>query len=123
AYGPRWTSTIYGTKSQYRVLVEMLPQFQAHPDSLSLLYFKSGDNRLVPLDSVAKFIYDAAPNSINHSGQLPAVTISFNMKPGVPLGEAVDNIQSLANRTLPSTISTSFQGNARAFQDSLRNLS
>jgi hydrophobe/amphiphile efflux-1 (HAE1) family protein len=123
AYGPRWTSTIYGAKSQYRVLVEMLPQFQAHPDSLSLLYFKSSDNRLVPLDSVAKFIYDAAPNTINHSGQLPAVTISFNMKPGVPLGSAVDEIQALADKTLPSTISTSFQGNARAFQDSLKNLS
>ena len=123
AYGPRWTSTIYGAKSQYRVLVEMLPQFQAHPDSLSLLYFKSSDNRLVPLDSVAKFIYDAAPNTINHSGQLPAVTISFNMKPGVPLGNAVDEIQALADKTLPSTVSTSFQGNARAFQDSLKNLS
>ncbi len=123
AYGPRWTSTIYGAKSQYRVLVELLPQFQAHPDSLSLLYFKSSDNRLVPLDSVAKFIYDSAPNTINHSGQLPAVTISFNMKPGVPLGSAVDEIQALADKTLPSTVSTSFQGNARAFQDSLKNLS
>ena len=123
AYGPRWTSTIYGSKNQYHVLVEMLPEYQEHPDSLSLLYFKSSDNRLVPLDSVAKFVYGAAPNSINHSGQMPAVTVSFNMKPGVPLGDAIEQIQGLADRTLPSTITTKFEGNAKMFQDSLRNLS
>jgi len=122
AYGPRWVSTIYAPSSQYRVLLELLPKYQEHSDSLSLLYFKSADGQLVPLASVAKLTTDAGPQTINHSGQLPAVTISFNLTPGTALGDAVSAIEGAAARSLPATFTTSFQGTAKAFQDSLRNL-
>jgi len=123
AFGPRWSSTIYAPTSQYRVLLEILPQFQEHADYLSLLYFKSSDDRLVPLSTFAKLRTDAGPQTINHSGQLPSVTISFNTRPGVSLGDAVTRIQQTAREMLPATITTTFQGTAKAFQDSLRNLS
>ena len=123
AYGPRWISTIYSPISQNRVLLELLPKFQEHADLLSLLYFKSSSGQLVPLESFAKLVADAGPLTINHSGQLPSVTISFNLKPGISLGEAVDQVQYTALHVLPATITTSFSGTAKAFQDSLRNLS
>ncbi len=122
AYGPRWTSTIYSPINQYRVLLELEPKYQEHPDSLNLLYLKSGDGNLVPLNSVAKIRYDAGPQTINHSGQLPSVTVSFNLKPGVSLGDAVEEISDAARQTLPANLNTSFQGTAKAFQDSLTNL-
>ncbi len=122
AFGPRWASTIYAPTAQYRVLLELLPEYQQHPDSLALLHFRSFDGRLVPLESFASLYTDAGPLSVNHSGQLPAVTLSFNLRPGVALGEAVSQIEELATRTLPDRISTSFQGTAKVFQDSLRNL-
>jgi len=122
AFGPRWSSTIYAPQNQYRVLLEIMPKFQSYSDYLSLLYFKSADDRLIPLDAVCKLRTDASPQTINHSGQLPAVTISFNLKPGVSLGEAVDKIQTLAKADLPATITTGFQGTAKVFQESLGNL-
>ena len=122
AYGPRWASTIYAPNSQYRVLLELLPQYQMHPDSISLLYFKAPDGRLAPLESFAKLTTDAGPLSVNHSGQLPSVTLSFNLRTGVALGDAVSQIEELAAHTLPDTVSTSFQGTAKVFQDSLKNL-
>jgi HAE1 family hydrophobic/amphiphilic exporter-1 len=123
AYGPRWVSTIYAPIAQYRVLLELLPQYQAHPDLLSLLYVRSSENSLIPFDAFSTVTTDAGPLSVNHSGQLPSVTLSFNLKPGIPLGNAVEEISELASRTLPATIGTSFQGTAKVFQDSLRNLS
>ena len=122
AYGPKWVSTIYGDNNQYRVLLELEPQFLQHADLLSLLYFKTSTGRLVPMDSFSKLSQDAMPQSINHSGQVPSVTIAFNLKPGVALGEAVTQVQDVASQVLPAGISTSFQGTAKAFQSSLKNL-
>ncbi len=121
-FGPRWSSTIYSPISQNRVLLELLPEYQSHPDSVSKLYFRSSDGHLVPFDSFGKLTYDAGPLTVNHSNQLPSVTLSFNLKPGVALGDAVTQLQDTAERVLPATITTSFQGTAKAFQDSLRNL-
>jgi HAE1 family hydrophobic/amphiphilic exporter-1 len=123
AYGPRWVTTIYAPTAQYRVLLELLPDYQAHPDLLSLLHVRSLEDNLIPLDAFATLTTDAGPLSVNHSGQLPSVTLSFNLKPGVPLGAAVEEINELAMHSLPATIGTSFQGTAKVFQDSLRNLS
>jgi HAE1 family hydrophobic/amphiphilic exporter-1 len=121
-FGPRWTSTIYAPSNQYRVLLELDPKYQTFADYLSKIFFKSNDGNFVPLGAFAKLIQDAGPQSINHSGQLPSVTIAFNLKPGVSLGEAVDEIHDLALRTLPATVTTTFTGTAAAFQSSLKNL-
>jgi HAE1 family hydrophobic/amphiphilic exporter-1 len=122
AYGPRWVSTIYSAINQYKVLLELEPEYQKDPKALSLLYFKSPGGRLIPLDTLAKITQETGPQAINHYGQLPAATISFGLKPGYALGDAVTRIQDVADRTLPSTISTNFQGAAKAFQTSLGNL-
>ncbi len=122
AYGPRWVSTIYAAINEYKVLLELKPQYQADPHALSLLYFKASNGSLVPLDTLATVHQDIGPQTINHYGQLPAVTISFNLKPGAPLGDVVSEIQNLAAKTLPTTISTTFQGAAKAFENSLGNL-
>jgi len=122
AYGPRWATTIYAPTNQYRVLLELLPKYQSRPDAINQLYFKAPDGRVAPFQSFAKLVEDAGPLAVNHSGQLPSVTISFNLKPGVALGDAVSQIQDLANRTLPDRVTTGFQGAAKAFQDSLRNM-
>ena len=122
AYGPRWVSTIYSPINEYKVLLELLPQFQMDPKALSMLYFKSSLGRLIPLDSVAKIGFETGPQSVNHYGQLPSVTISFDVKPGHSLGTAVSQVRETANRVLPSTISTNFQGAAKAFENSLGNL-
>src|ERR1051326_9082854 len=113
---------MYLPQSQNRVLLELLPRYQGRADSLNLLYFRSAGGALAPLGSFAKLTEDAGPLTVNHSGQLPSVTISFNLKPGVALGDAVSQIQDLANRTLPDRVTTGFQGAAKAFQDSLRNM-
>jgi len=122
AYGPRWVSTIYGSVNEYKVLLELEPRFQADPAALSLLYFKNTNGKLIPLDTMAKVESDTGPQTINHYGQLPSATVSFNLKPGASLGEAVEGIQKIASETLPETISTQFQGAAKAFMSSLGNL-
>src|SRR5574341_1205077 len=122
AYGPRWVSTIYAPNNQYRVVMETKPEFQANPAALSLLYIRSDGGELVPLSTVARVTEGLGPQTINHSGQLPSVTISFNLKPGTSLGDAVTRIEEAAQQILPATISTSFQGSAQAFQTSFRNL-
>jgi hydrophobic/amphiphilic exporter-1 (mainly G- bacteria), HAE1 family len=122
AFGPRWVSTIYGAANEYKVLLMLKPEFQADPRALSLLYFKATNNKLVPLDTLAGVISESGPQSINHYGQLPAVTISFNLLPGAALGRVVDKIQRTADQQLPATISTRWQGAAQAFQNSLGNL-
>ncbi|HEV2198662.1 MAG TPA: efflux RND transporter permease subunit [Bryobacteraceae bacterium] len=123
AYGQHWVSTIYASVNEYKVLMELLPSYQADPKALSLLYFKSGGGTLIPLDTLAKVTTDVGPQSINHYGQLNAVTISFDLKPGVALGEVVEQIQRLASDNLSSTVTTSFEGAAEAFESSLGNLS
>ena len=122
AYGPRWVSTIYGSINEYKVLLELEPRYQSDPRALSLLYFKNTNGKLIPLDTMAKIVTETGPQTINHYGQLPSATISFNLKPGAALGEVVDNIQAIATDQLPDTISTQFQGAAKAFQSSLGNL-
>jgi HAE1 family hydrophobic/amphiphilic exporter-1 len=122
AYGPRTASTIYTPSNQYHVLEEMQPKYQEWADYLSKIYFKAGNGQLVPLDSLAKVSPDVGPQSIAHSGQLPSVTVSFNVKPGVSLGEAVDKVGAVAKRVLPPGVTASFSGNAQMFQESLQNL-
>jgi hydrophobic/amphiphilic exporter-1 (mainly G- bacteria), HAE1 family len=121
AYGPRWISTIYAPTNQYRVLLDLLPEYQARPEALSLIYVKSDEGKLVPLDTLTKVTQDAGPLTIHHLSQLPSVTISFNLRPGVSLGEAVDQISEIT-RTLPTSVSGAFQGTAREFENSVRNL-
>ena len=122
AYGPRWVSTIYSNVNEYKVLLELLPQFQQDPRALSMLYFKPPSGRLIPLDALADITEDTGPQAIAHSGQLPATTISFAITPGHALGEAIEAVRSTAERVVPSTISTNFSGMAEAFEGSLGNL-
>jgi HAE1 family hydrophobic/amphiphilic exporter-1 len=122
AYGTRQVSQIYAPNNQYQVILQVAPEYQKDPASLSMLYVRSSAGSLVPLSTVAKVSTDAGPLSVSHTGQLPSVTISFNLRPGMALGDAVDAIQSAAAATLPSTMATTFQGTAQAFQDSLRGL-
>jgi len=102
--------------------LELEPKYQADPRALSLLYFKNTNGKLIPLDTMAEIETVTGPQTINHYGQLPAATISFNLKPGAALGEVVDQVQHLADQQLPATISSQFQGAAKAFQSSLGNL-
>jgi HAE1 family hydrophobic/amphiphilic exporter-1 len=122
SYGTRQVSQIYAPNNQYQVILQVAPEFQKDPAALSMLYVRSTTGQLIPLDTVAKVRTDAGPLTVSHTGQLPSVTISFNLKPGLALGDAVNEIQAAAAATMPSTISTMFQGTAQAFQDSLRGL-
>jgi HAE1 family hydrophobic/amphiphilic exporter-1 len=122
AYGQRWVSTIYAAVNEYKVLLELKPEYQREPNALSLLYFKSNSGQLIPLDSLAHLTPDVGPQSINHYGQLPAVTLSFNLQPGAALGEVISKIQNAARDAVPLTVSMSFQGAAKAFESSLGNL-
>ena len=122
AYGSRQVSTIYAPNNQYKVILELEPRYQTDPAALSLLYIRSSKGELVPLSSVAQINRNIGPLTVNHLGQLPAVTISFNVKPGVSLGTAVPVINTLARDTLPQTVSYSFQGAAQAYEASTRGL-
>jgi len=123
AYGAPQVSTIYTPTNQYWVMMELLPRFKDDPDALGMLYIRSTSGKLVPLNAVAKLTRTVGPLTVNHLGQLPAVTISFNLKPGVPLGDAVTEIRELERGLrLPATLSTSFQGTAQAFQASVKGL-
>ena len=146
AYGSRQISTIYAPTNAYRVIMELKPEYQLDPQALSMLYVRSsvppltdaattmgnpegGSNsgsgaagQLVPLATVAKITRSLGPMSINHLGQLPAVTISFNLAPGSSLGQAVEEVNQTAKKVLPDTITTSFQGTAQAFESSFRGL-
>jgi HAE1 family hydrophobic/amphiphilic exporter-1 len=122
AYGSRQISTILTPINQYQVIMELLPQYQMDPSALSMLYIRSTAGQLVPLNAVAKLSRGMGPLSVNHLGQLPSVTISFNLRPDVALGDAVAAVDKLARTTLPGTMSTSFQGTAQAFQSSMKGL-
>jgi HAE1 family hydrophobic/amphiphilic exporter-1 len=121
-YGSNFASTIYAPNNQYRVMLEVTPRYQAFADMLSKMYLKSGDGRLIPLDAVTRRAEDVGPQTINHSGQLPSVTVSFNLKPGVALGEAVEEIKEMAKEKLPAGINLNFAGTAKVFQESLANM-
>jgi HAE1 family hydrophobic/amphiphilic exporter-1 len=122
AFGSQQVSQIYATDNQYQVIMQVAPQFQRDPSALSRLDVRSSTGKLVPLSAVAATRLQAGPQSVNHAGQLPAVTISFNLRPGVALGEAVAEVERVARETLPATISGTFQGTAQAFQESMQGL-
>src|SRR5204863_415732 len=114
-------STIYTPTNQYWVIMELDPKYQRDPNELSLLYVRAQSGKLVPLSSVARLRPTIGPLTITHLGQLPAVTISFNLKPGVSLSEAVAEVEKVQRELrLPATIIGSFQGTAQAFQASLK---
>ncbi|RIX49535.1 MAG: acriflavine resistance protein B [Rhodocyclales bacterium GT-UBC] len=123
AFSARQVSTIYGATAQYQVILEVAPQFQLDPEALSRLYVRGTGGKLIPLDTVARFSRKTQALTVNHQGQLPSVTISFNLLPGVSLGEAVDRIKALEREiSIPVSLSTSLQGTAQAFQSSLQGL-
>jgi HAE1 family hydrophobic/amphiphilic exporter-1 len=122
AFGTRQVSTIYTPTNQYYVIMEVAPEFQRDTSALSLIYLRSKSGKLVSLDTVAALRRDVGPLTVNHLGQLPAVTVSFNLKPGVSLGDATAAIEALARRELPATVSYSFVGSAQAFASSLKGM-
>lgn len=122
AYGSRQVSTIYAPNNQYQVILELEPKYQTDPLALFMLYIRSSAGQLVPLSAVTKMTPGVGPLTVNHLGQLPSVTVSFNLQQGIALGDAVSVVDKLAKKNLPPTISTSFQGAAQAFQSSMKGL-
>jgi len=123
AYGSRQISTIYTPANEYWVVMELEPKFQQDVAALSQLYIRSASGRLVQLSAVAKITRNVGPMTVSHLGQLPAVTISFNLAPGVALGTAVEQVQAMMTEAqTPATLHSSFQGSAQVFQASLKGL-
>ncbi|MGE3840608.1 MAG: efflux RND transporter permease subunit [Vicinamibacterales bacterium] len=122
AYGQRQISTIYSPTNQYRVLMELLPAFQSDPSVVPLLYVRAASGQLVPLASLVTLSRGLGPMALNHSGQLPSVTVSFNLLPGTPLGEATTAVEAAAAGILPDGMTGSFQGTAQQFQSALQGL-
>ena len=122
AYGTRQASTIFTPVDDYQVILEVLPRYQRDPTALGGLHVRSASGRLVAISQAATLRLGSGPLSVSHLGQAPAVTISFNTKPGVALGDAVDHLAQLARENLPADITTSFQGTAAAFQQSLKGM-
>ena len=123
AFASRQISTIYGASNQYQVILEVAPEFQMDPSMLSRLYVRATGGKLIPLDTVTRTSRKTQALTVNHQGQLPSVTISFNLIPGVSLGDAVDRIKALEREIrLPASLNTSLQGTAQAFQASLQGL-
>ena len=121
AFGTRQIGTIYMPSNDYQIILEAEPRFKVDPSDLSKLYMKTASGQTIPLDAVARLVPSVGPLQISHQGQQPAVTISFNLAPGVSLGYAVDKITQLEQAAnLPVTIATGFSGTAQVFQDSLR---
>ena len=122
AYAGRQISTILTPNNEYQVLIELEPQYQMDASALALLHIRSSQGKLVPLNTLVSLSQGAGPLSVNHLGQIPSVTISFNLKPGVSLSEAMAGVEKLARSILPASIVTSFQGTAQAFQSSQQGL-
>ncbi len=123
AFGTRQVSTIYAPADQYQVILELQKQYQRTPDALSRLYVRSSTGSLVPLDTMVKMSKQVRPSSISHFGQLPATTISFNLKPDFSLGQAADEVYAaIRELRIPPGISTTFQGTVKEFQSSFQNL-
>ncbi|MBP1728226.1 MAG: efflux pump, family, inner rane protein, AcrB/AcrD/AcrF family [Deltaproteobacteria bacterium] len=121
AYGSRQATTIYSPTNQYKVIMELDPQYQLDPAALGLLYVRSAAGDLVPLSSIVSLQRGLGPLSVNHLGQITSVTVSFNLKPGTPLGDAVTAVEKEA-RSLPAAITTGFQGTAQVYQASTKGL-
>jgi HAE1 family hydrophobic/amphiphilic exporter-1 len=122
AYGARQISTIYAPNNQYKVIMELEPQYALDPSALSMLYVHSKTGQLVPMGALASFKKEVGPLTVTHQGQLPAVTVSFNLRPGVALGDAIAAVNREAAQVLPQTITTNLQGTAQAFQSSFAGL-
>jgi multidrug efflux pump len=122
-FGQILVGTIYGARTQYRVVLELDPKYQERPESLKRISFRTPQGALVPLEEVMNIKEDVGPQSVNHYGQLPAVNISFGLRPGVSLGAAIDHVNQIARQVLPATVTISLQGSAKVFQASLSNLS
>ena len=122
AFGSRQVAQIYAPNNAYQVIMRVAPEYQLDATALSLLYVKAADGKQVPLSSVTDVETGVGPLSVNHTGQVPSVTISFNTRQGVALGDAVAQVEQAAQAMLPASILTSFQGSAQAFQDSTRGL-
>jgi hydrophobe/amphiphile efflux-1 (HAE1) family protein len=123
AFGQRQVATIYTATNQYKVVLEVQPQFQRDPNLLSKIYVSSPSGAQVPLSAIAHFTRKTEPLLISHQGIFPAVTLSFNLTPGVALGQAVSAIQAMTERLrVPPTVNASFQGTAQAFQASLSSM-
>lgn len=120
AFGNRKVSTIYTASNQYAVILEVAPEFQRDPEALSKLYIRAPGDQLVPLNAVATMSLGVSPLTVSHQGQIPAVTLSFNLAPEVSLGTAIDRVHALERELqIPATLTTSFQGTAQVFQQSL----
>ena len=122
AFGTRQVSTIFAPNNSYRVILETQKAFQKEPSALALLYVRSNTGTLVPLETLAHLEQDVGPLSIAHAGQLPSVTISFDLLPGTSLGTAVDLVEAAAREIVPPTMNLAFQGTAQAFQSSMQGL-
>ena len=130
AYGTRQVSTIYAPDSQYQVILGLEPQYQQDANALNSLSVRASSNtsgatttgELVPLNAVATLDRKVGPLTVNHTGQLASITLSFNLSPGISLGDVTSKIEQAARQTLPATVNTSFQGSAQAFQASLQGL-
>jgi HAE1 family hydrophobic/amphiphilic exporter-1 len=123
SFSARQISTIYGATAQYQVILELEPSFQADPRSLSRIHVRSGNGTLVPLDTVARVTRKTQALTVNHQGMLPAVTLSFNLLPGVSLGQAIDRIREAEREmNMPASVTSSLQGTAQAFEESTRGL-
>ncbi|HTL37341.1 MAG TPA: efflux RND transporter permease subunit, partial [Kofleriaceae bacterium] len=123
AYGAQQVSTIYTATNQYWVILEVEPHYQTGPAALPMLYIRATSGALVPLSAVAKLSYGVGPLTVSHQGQLPSVTISFDLRPGVSLSQAIESVRA-ASRDLqvPATLSASFSGTAQAFEQSLQGM-
>jgi multidrug efflux pump len=122
AFGQRQVSTVYTQLNEYHLVMEVAPQYQQNEDALKNIYVKSSSGIEVPLSAFAHYESLRTPLQVNHQGQFPAVTLSFNLDPGTSLGTAVDDtIKAAGEMDLPSSIHASFAGTAQAFQDSLKN--
>ena len=123
AYGSREISTIYAPNNDYKVILEVEPEYQRDPSSLGMLYIHSSNGSLVPIETMARLTQRIGPLTVNHTGQLPSVTISFNLRPGVALGEAIAGIdKAISGLHMPASLTTSFQGTAQEFQKSMRGM-
>ncbi|MDZ4835847.1 MAG: efflux RND transporter permease subunit [Candidatus Melainabacteria bacterium] len=122
AYGQRQISTIYAPSNQYRVVMGLAPQFQRDPLQLAKLYVRSDNGKMVPLKEIAELTRSVGPLVINHLGQFPSTTVSFNLRPGYSIGQAVEVVNKVAKEVVPPQVTASFQGQAQAFQQSFGNM-
>jgi HAE1 family hydrophobic/amphiphilic exporter-1 len=122
AYSSQQVSQIFAPDDEYQVMMQIAPEFQQDPAALSMLYVQGTGGQLIPLSSVVTTRQTVGPQSINHITQLPSVTLSFNLVPGVALGDALARVQEMARQTLPATVTATPQGTAQAFEESMRGL-